>query len=202
MTTDQHHEGKGKPRAKKAAQRRPASQSSASKSEKESDMTTTMSSPVSPGTTATGTGGDQKGFLDFLGGIIPDVVGTVETGLGIDPGVAGQAMSQVLSIFGIGGPGKAFTPALPKDQIVSQLQQVVNPHLSDPDFMAALAAWLRAAIEPAKAYQAGKDYQPDPTKSWFSDAVSSIGHALSSVNPVQVAQVGLQALPWVMSFLP
>lgn len=164
-------------------------------------MTTTMSSPVSPGTTATGTGGNQKGFLDFIGGILPDVAGTVATGFGIDPGIAGQAMSQVLNIFGIGGPGKAFTPALPKDQLVSQLQQVVNPHLSDPDFMAALTAWLRAAIEPAKAYQVGKDYQPDPTKNWFGDAVSSIGHAFSSVDPAQVAKIGLQALPFVIPLL-
>lgn len=164
-------------------------------------MTTTTSSPVSPGTTATGTGGDQKGFLDFLGGIIPDVVGTVETGLGIDPGVAGQAMSQVLSIFGIGGPGKAFTPALPKNQAVSQLQQMLTPYLNDPAFKTALGSWMQAALEPVQAQKEGKAFQPsvDMSKDWFSDAISSIGHAVSGVNWGQVAQVGMQALPFVLS---
>ena len=46
MTTDQRHEGNGKPRAKKAAQRRSAaSKRSASKSEKESDVTVRYDKP-------------------------------------------------------------------------------------------------------------------------------------------------------------
>jgi hypothetical protein len=201
MTTDQRHEGSGKPRAKKAAQRRVASKSSASKSGKESDVTATTTSPVSAGTSATGSAGGQKGFFDFLGGIIPDIVQTVAPSLGIDPRVAGQTVSQVMSIFGIGGPGKAFSPALPKDQAVSQLQQMVTPFLSDPGFSTALERWLQAALEPVQAHKEGKAYQPsvDLTKSWFDDAISSIGDAVSHVNWGQVAQVGMQALPFVLS---
>ena len=110
-------------------------------------------------------------------------------------------MSQVLSIFGIGGPGKAFTPALPKDQAVSQLKQVVTPYLSDPGFSTALARWLQAALEPVQAQKEGKAFQPsvDLSKNWFDDAISSIGHAVSSVNWGQVAQVGMQVLPSVMA---
>src|SRR5436309_14174809 len=106
MTTDQRHEASGKPRAKKAAQKRVASKSSARESGKESDMTATTTSPVSAATSATESGGGQKGFFDFLGGIIPGIAQAAAPSLGIDPRVAGQTVSQVLSIFGIGGPGK------------------------------------------------------------------------------------------------
>jgi hypothetical protein len=201
MTTDQRHEGNGKPRAKKAAQRRVASESSASKSEKESDVTVPTISPVSAGISATGTGGDQKDFWDFLGGVIPDIATTIAPSLGIDPRVAGQTVSQVLSIFGIGGPGKAFTPVLPKNQAVSQLQQMLTPYLNDPAFKTALGSWMQAALEPVQAQKEGKAFQPsvDMSKDWFSDAISSIGQAVSSVNWGQVAQVGMQALPFVLS---
>ena len=144
---------------------------------------------------------ETKDFGDFLSGVIPDVATTVAPSLGIDPRVAGQTVSQVLSIFGIGGPGKAFTPALPKDQAVSQLQQMVTPYLSDPAFSTALGKWLQAAIEPVQAQKEGKAFQPsvDLSKDWFSDAISSVGHAVSSVHWGQVAQVGMQALPFVLA---
>jgi hypothetical protein len=52
-----------------------------------------------------------------------------------------------------------------------------------------------------QAHKEGKAYQPsvDLTKNWFTDAVGSIGDAVSSVNWGQVAQVGMQALPFVLS---
>lgn len=199
MTTDQRHEGSGKPRAKKATQRRTASKSTASKPGRESDVTVTTTSPVSTGTSATGSGGDPKGFGDFLSSIIPDLAGAVAPSLGLDPRVAGQTVSQVMSIFGIGGAGKAFSPAIPKEQAISQLQQQVTPYLSDPAFSTALAKWLQAAIEPVQAHKEGKAYQPsvDLSKNWFTDAVSSVGHAIESVPWGQVAQVGMQVLPYV-----
>ena len=108
----------------------------------------------------------------------------------------GQAVSQILSIFGIGG-GKAFAPGLPKDQAVSQLQQNFTPQLlSDPTFKAALTKWMQAAIEPIQAQKENKVYKPSvplENKDWFGDAINSIGHAVSSVNWGQVAQVGMQA---------
>jgi hypothetical protein len=193
MTTDQAQEAVRKPRARKA-----------SKSAKESDVSiTTTSTPASAATGTTGSYAGQKGWDDFLAGVLPGIAGTVAQGFGLDPRVAGQTVSQVLSIFGIGGQGKAFTAALPKDQAVSQLQQVVTPHLSDPAFGTALAAWLQAAIEPVQAHKEGKAYQPsvDLDKDWFGDAINSIGHAVSSVNWGQVAQVGMQALPFVLSLI-
>jgi len=164
-------------------------------------VTVTTTSPASAGTSATGSGGSQKDWTDWLAQLGSSLAGTAATELGIDPRIAGQTVSQVLSIFGIGGPGKAFTPALPKDQAVSQLQQVVAPHLSDPGFSPALLAWLQAALEPVQAHKQGKAFQPsvDMSKDWFSDAINSIGHAVSSVNWGQVAQVGMQALPFVLS---
>ena len=39
------------------------------------------------------------------------------------------------------------------------------------------------------------------SKDWFSEAISSIGQAVSSVNWGQVAQVGMQALPFVLSLI-
>ena len=159
-------------------------------------MTVTTTSPASAETS-----GGQKDFWDFLGGVIPSIATTVAPSLGIDPRVAGQTVSQVLSIFGIGGPGKAFTPVLPKDQAVSQLQQMLTPHLSDPAFKTALGKWMQAALEPVQAQKEGKAFQPsvDMSKDWFSDAISSVGQAVSSVNWGQVAQVGMQALPFVLS---
>lgn len=178
-----------------------ASGNAVTKSERESDVTITSNSPVAVGTSATGSGGSQKDFFDFLGSILPDVAQTAAPSLGIDPRVAGQAMSQVLSIFGIGGPGKAFAATLPKEQAVARLQQVVAPHLSDPAFKKALGKWMEAAIEPVRAHKEGKAYQPsvDLNKNWFDDAFNSIGDAVSSVNWGQVAQVGMQALPFVLA---
>jgi hypothetical protein len=201
MTTDQGHEASGKPRRKKAAQRRAASKSPASKAGKENDVSVTTTSPASAGTSTTGSGGDQKDWTDFLAQLAPGLAQTVAPELGIDPRIAGQTVSQVLSIFGIGGPGKAFTPAIPKDQALSQLQQVVTPHLSDPGFSPALVKWLQAALEPVQAQKQGKAFQPsvDMSKDWFSDAINSIGHAVSSVNWGQVAQVGMQILPQVLA---
>ena len=164
-------------------------------------MTLTTNIPVSAGTSATGSDGGEKGLFDFLGGIIPGLAEAAAPSVGIDPRVAGQTVSQVLSIFGIGGPGKAFTPALPKNQAVSQLQQMLTPYLNDPAFKTALGSWMQAALEPVQAQKEGKAFQPsvDMSKDWFSDAISSIGHAVSGVNWGQVAQVGMQALPFVLS---
>ena len=164
-------------------------------------MTPTMTSPAAAGASVAQPSGTDKDWTDFLGGILPGLASAGAQAVGIDPRVAGQTVSQVLSIFGIGGAGKAFTPALPKEQALSQLQQAVAPHLDTPGFSTALTAWLQAALEPTQAYKQGKDYQPsvDLSKDWFSDAISSIGHAVSSVNWQQVAQVGMHALPAVLA---
>jgi hypothetical protein len=170
-------------------------------------MTLTTTSPVTAGPSAAGSGGGQKDFLDFLGGILPGAAETVAPSLGIDPRDAGQIASSVLNIFGIGGPGKAFTPALPKEQAVSQLQQLVAPYLSDPNFRTVLGRWMQAAIEPVQAQKEGKAYQPsvDLNKNWFTDAVGSavdsIGDAISHVDVRQVAQIGMQALPYAAALL-
>ena len=115
-------------------------------------MSITTTNPVTAPSSETGSDGNQKDLLGFLNTILPGAAETVAPNLGIDihPGVIGQTVSQVLDIFGI-GRGKAFTPAVTKEQAVSQLQQALTPYLSDPDFMQALAAWLRAAIEPVQA---------------------------------------------------
>jgi hypothetical protein len=164
-------------------------------------VSVTTTSPASAGTSTTGSAVDPKDWGDFFSQLGSSLAQTVAPDLGIDPRIAGQTVSQVLSIFGIGGPGKAFTPTIPKDQAVSQLQQVVAPHLSDPGFSPALLAWLQAALEPVQAHKQGKAFQPsvDMSKDWFGDAINSIGHAVSSVNWGQVAQVGMQALPFVLS---
>lgn len=161
-------------------------------------MTSTMTSPA---TSAAQPDESGKDWTDFLSGILPGLASEGAQAVGIDPRIAGQTVSQVLSIFGVGGPGKAFTPALPKDQALSQLQQTVAPYLSTPGFSTALTAWLQAAIEPAQAYKQGKEYQPsvDLTKNWFSDAISSISDAVSSVNWPQVAQIGMKVLPPVLA---
>lgn len=162
-------------------------------------MTQTTTSPVSAGTSTTGSDGDPKDWESFLSGLLPGVAQAAAPSLGIDPRIAGQTVSQVLSIFGIGGQGKAFTPALPKEQALSQLQQVVTPHLSTPGFSTALTAWLQAAMEPVQAQQQGKAFQPDLTKSWLTDAISSIGDVVSHVPWQQVEQIGMQALPLVLA---
>jgi hypothetical protein len=212
MTTDRRREGAGKPRAKKAARRRVASESpasksgkesSASKSGKESDVSVTTTNPVSAGTSATGYGGGPKGWGDFLGDFLPDLAGTAATTLGIDPRVAGQTVSQVMSIFGIGGPGKAFTPTIPKDMAISQLQQGVAPYLSDPAFAKALGKWMQAAIEPVQAHKEGKAYQPsvDLSKSWISDAVDWVGDQASKVDWQQVGKIGMELLPYAVALV-
>lgn len=171
-------------------------------------MTLTTTSPMTvpaSSSSSASDGGHQKDFLDFLGGLIPDAAQAAAPVLGIDPRVAGQTVSDVLSIFGIGGGGKAFTPAIPKEQAVSQLEQVVTPYLGDQAFTAGLGAWLKAALEPVEASKAGKAYQPsvDLSKNWFTDAVSSIGDAIgsaaSSIPWQQVGQVGMQMLPTLLA---
>jgi hypothetical protein len=203
MTADKGQEGAAKPRAKKAAQKRAAAEGSVSKSPKESDVSVTTTSQASAGTSAAGPGVNQKGWGDLFGDIIPDIVGPIAQGFGIDPRVAGQAASQVMSIFGIGGAGKAFTAAVPKEQAVSQLQQIVAPCLGNPTEVKALNAWLKAAIEPVQAHQGGKAFQPDFSKSWLSDAwdtvTDTVSDVASSVDWGKVGQIGLQALPYVIA---
>jgi hypothetical protein len=156
---------------------------------------------------------DQKDWADFLRGVLPPVAGGLASALGIDPRVAGQTISQVLSIFGIGG-GKAFSPAVPRSEIDAQLRAIVAPHLGDPVFTKALTLWLQAAVEPVQAQKDGKAYVPtvDLDKDWFSDAFdsisstisdigSTIGDVASGINWGQVAQVGMQTLPWLLSII-
>jgi hypothetical protein len=160
----------------------------------------TTNYPASAGTSATGSDA-EKGWTDFLGDVLGGAAETVAENFGVDPRLAGQTVSQVLSVFGIGGGGKAFTPALPKEQGISQLQQIVSPHLSDPLFTKALGAWLQAAVEPVQAHKEGKAYQPsvDLSKNWFTDAVDWVGDQASKVDWRQVADVGMQALPYVIA---
>jgi hypothetical protein len=160
--------------------------------------------------------GYEKGWTDLFGSLVPSLVRPIAESVGIDPRVAGQAASQVLSIFGIGGVGKDFTPAVPKQQIVTQLQEVVAPCLGNPAEVRALKAWLTTALEPVQAYQGGKAFQPDFEKSWLSDAwdsvtdtvgdaVSAVGGAVSSaassIDWDKVGQIGLRALPLVIAAL-
>lgn len=175
-------------------------------------MSVTTTSTASAGTSAAGSGAYEKGWGDLFGSLVPSIVGPVAQGLGIDPRVAGQAASQIMSIFGIGGAGKAFTAAVPKEQAVSQLQQIVAPCLGNPAEVKALNAWLKAAIEPVQAYQGGKAFQPDFSKSWLSDAwdtvtetvsdvAGTVSDAASSVDWGKIGQIGLQALPYVIAVL-
>lgn len=160
-------------------------------------MSMTTNSP----TTTTGTAAstvDEKGWTDFLDDILPDVVKPVAESFGIDPRIAGQAMGQVLDIFGIGG-GKAYQPAVSQDQAKAQLKQLVAPHLGDQEFKKALSAWLKVATEPVAAQKAGKAYRPDLQKDWFSDAFDWVGEQVSNVDWGEVGKVGLQALPYVMA---
>jgi hypothetical protein len=164
-------------------------------------VTTTSPASASAGTGAAEPDGAPKDFSDFLGTILPGLATTVAPDLGIDPRVAGQTVSEILNIFGVSGPGKAFTPTtLQKGQAISEIQQVVTPHLSDPNFMTALQHWMLAALEPVQAQQQGKAYQPSVPmdKSWLGDALNTIGQAASSILPV-VTQVGMQILPMVLA---
>jgi hypothetical protein len=203
MTTGGRPGENGTARTKKPARKRAAAPLPTSRTEKESDMTMTMNSPAATAT-ATGTASD-KDFFDFLGGVLPNVAQHVAPTFGIDPRVAGQTVSQVMSMFGIGGPGKAFAPAVPRDQAVAQLKEVVAPHLADPAFAKALGLWMQAAVQPVQAQQQGKAYQPDLDKSWLSDAFDSVTGAIddvvSGVDWGQVAQVGMRALPYVIAAL-
>lgn len=168
-------------------------------------VTTNVSPTTVPANSSSSVAGEghEKGFLDFLGGIIPGVAQAAAPVLGIDPRVAGQTVSQVLSVFGIGGGGKAFLPAIPKEQALSQLEQAVTPYLSDQAFTTALGSWLQAAIEPLQATKEGKAYQPsvDLSKSWLSSIADSIGDVVSSVNWDKVGQVGMQLLPLATAIL-
>jgi len=209
MATERPAEPGRKPATKKTP-RRPATNRPASKSAKEK-KTVSLTTTAPAGSSVSASTNGQKGFLDFLGGVIPDLAEgaaqAVAPSLGIDPRVAGQTVSQVLSIFGVGGGGKAFTPAVAKEQSVGQLQQLIGPSLGDPAFAAALQQWMRAAIEPVQAHKEGKAYQPsvDLSKSWFSDAIDAVGDAVgdavSNVNWQQVGQLGMQALPYAMALL-
>jgi hypothetical protein len=169
----------------------------------ENDVTITTNGPAL-GISAPAAAVDQKGIFDFLGGIVPGLAQAAAPSIGIDPRVAGQAMSQVLNIFGIGGPGKAFSPALPKAQALGQLQQVLTPYLNDPTVNnQALQKWLQAAIEPVLAHKQGKAYQPsvDWSKSWLSDAWDTVSDTVSTVDWGQVAQIGTEVLPYAVALL-
>lgn len=169
---------------------------------KEKPMTLTTNSVLGTSSSSSAAAVADKDFLDVLGGILPGIASTVAGGFGIDPRIAGQTVSQVLSIFGIGG-GKAFTPVVSADQARAQLKDVIAPHMDDQAFITGLQAWLRAAVEPVQAQKQGKAYTPsvDLSKDWFSDAISTIGNAVSNVNWGQVAQVGMQALPFILSLV-
>jgi hypothetical protein len=167
-------------------------------------MTITATNKAGAGTPTATAGVSDKDWTDFLGSILPTVGGAIGEAVGIDPRVAGQTVSQVLSIFGIGGPGKAYTPALPKDpQRLSDLKQLVSQHAGDPGFVQGLGKWLDDAVAPVRAMKEGKDYQPsvDLSKDWFSEAFNSIGNAVASINWGQVAQVGMQILPYALAAL-
>jgi hypothetical protein len=195
----------GRTRGKKAAARRPAAEIPKSRSAKESDVTitSTTTAPTTSSSAASAPAGTQKDFFDFLGGLLPNVATTVAPSLGIDPRVAGQTVSSLLNVFGIGGSGKAFSPAISKEMAVQQVQPILQPYLGDQAFRTALGAWLGAAVEPVQAQKSGKAYQPtvDLSKSWFSDITDSIGDAVSSVDWGQVAQVGMRALPYITAAL-
>lgn len=149
-------------------------------------------------TATTPTSAADKGWMDFLGDILPGAASAGASFLGIDPRVAGQTVSQVMSIFGI---GKAFTTQVAKDQAGAQLREIVAPHLEDEAFKKALGLWLQTAIQPIQAHKEGKDYTPDLSKSWFSDAWDTVTDTVSDVDWGKVTQVGMQALPFVLAVL-
>ena len=165
-------------------------------------MTLTTNAVAGSATESSAPAVDDKGFGDFLSGILPTVAGGLASTVGIDPRIAGQTVSQVMQIFGIGGPGKDFAPAGAKEQALTELRGIITPHLGDPAFRQALEAWLKAAVEPVKAHKEGKAYQPgDLGKSWVTDAFDAVSDAVSSVDWGQVAQVGMRALPFVLAAL-
>jgi hypothetical protein len=167
-----------------------------------STTTTTAAAPPSSSSSAAAATVSDKDLFDVLAGIAPAAAQAIAPEFGIDPRLAGQTVSQVLSIFGIGG-GKGFTPATSKTDAFAAMKEVLAPHVADPQFKTALNAWLKAAVEPARASKQGKDYVPtvDLSKDWFSDAISSVGNALSNVNWGQVAQVGMQVLPYALALI-
>jgi len=206
MTPEERHDGDGgRTRGKKAAARKPAAEIPRSRSAKETDvtMTSTMTAPAASGSATSAPAGSQKDFFDFLGGVIPDIAGQAAQSFGLDPRLAGQTVSQLLNVFGIGGGGKAFSPSISKELAVQQVQPILQPYLGDPDFRKALSAWLAAAVEPVQAQKSGKAYQPsvDMSKSWFSDIVDTVGDAVSHVDWGQVANVGMRALPYITAAL-
>lgn len=172
-------------------------------------MALTTTAPTSSATGTSGYSAADKGWGDFFSSILPGAASAAASAVGIDPRVAGQTVSQVMSIFGI---GKAFTPQVAKDQAVAQLKQIVTPHLDDPAFTKALGMWMQAAIQPIQAHKEGKEYTPDLSKSWLSDAwdtvsgaagdvADTVSSAVSGVDWGKVGQVGMQALPFVLSVL-
>ena len=150
--------------------------------------------------TASATSAGDKGWGDFLRVIIPGAASAAASAVGIDPRVAGQTLSQVMGMFGL---GKDFVTQVAKDQAVSQLKEVISPHMGDPAFTKALGLWLQAAVEPIQAQKEGKAYQPsvDLTKSWLLDAWDSVSDVASSVDWGKVTQVGMQALPYLVAVL-
>ncbi|MCA0296924.1 MAG: hypothetical protein LCH96_16760 [Actinobacteria bacterium] len=154
--------------------------------------------------TASASSATDKGFFDFLGSVLPSAAGAAASAFGLDPRVAGQTVSQVMGMFGL---GKDFVPAVAKDQALAELKGIVGPHLADPTFNKALGLWMQAAVEPIQASKEGKAYQPsvDLSKSWFSDAwdtvSSTVSDVASSVDWGKVTQVGMQALPYVIAAL-
>jgi hypothetical protein len=199
-------DGGGRTRGKKAAARKTTAEIPRSRSAKEGDvstMTTTATAPATSGSTTSAPAAAQKDIWDFLGNIAPGVAGAAAQEFGLDPRVAGQTVSSLLNVFGIGGGGKAFTAAVPQAQAKAQLEQMLSPHLNDPAFATALATWLQAAVEPVQAHKEGKDYQPsvDLSKDWFTEAINSVGEAIGSVDWGKVAQVGMSTLPYVLALL-
>jgi len=166
-------------------------------------MTTTATAPAASGSSASAPAAAQKDIWDFLGNIAPGVAGAAAQEFGLDPRVAGQTVSSLLNVFGIGGGGKAFTAAISKDQAVQQIQPILQPYLGDQAFSTALQHWLTTAVQPVQAQKSGKAYQQavDLSKSWFDDIVNTVGDAVSHVNWGQVAQVGMQILPYVAAAL-
>jgi hypothetical protein len=207
MTTEERrdeNDSGGRTRGKKAAARKTTAEIPRSRAAKESDVTiTSTTAPATSGSATSAPAGTEKDFFDFLGGVLPGVAGQAAQQFGLDPRVAGQAVSSLLNVFGIGGSGKAFTPAISKEMAVQQVQPILQPYLGDPAFRTALGAWLGAAVEPVQAQKSGKAYQPsvDLSKSWFSDIVDTVGDAVSHVDWGQVAQVGMRALPYITAAL-
>jgi hypothetical protein len=161
-------------------------------------ITTTPAASTSSSSTAM----NDKDWTDFLSPILTTTAQTFAPDFGIDPRIAGQTVSQVLDIFGI-GKGKAFSPTIAQEQAKAQLKQMLTPHLDDPAFKVALQKWLAAAVEPVQAQKSGKSYQPSGNlgKGWFDDVVSTVGDAVQSVDWGKVTQIGMQVLPVALAAL-